>query len=337
MCYDEDNYFDDSPFFDDFDFSKYYEEKCKEHSTQSRKKINDLIDKMLAGDEQARETLIVSRLNSVIDIAKKYTGRGLDLEDLIQEGNLALIQAVDSYNSHVRETFAAYTRQHIYSHLSRLLENLGQPVHIPVHVQEVVSQIKRSRELLSQKLGRTPNMHDIANHIGKSYDYTLQISSIAGDYILEEDALSFENEDIINHAIDTESKSPQEQALIRECRRAIYRQFNTLTPLEEMVIVSRFGFDDGQPKTLEEVGNYINRTRERIRQIEAKALRKLRHPSRSRPLKSFSTIEDTCDFYYSMSCVAQDWLLRTERKINYPIRNHLIESSSREDIQKEKK
>ena len=266
---------------------KYLQEIGKEELITVEEEV-ELAQRIKKGDQEALEKLTKANLRFVVSVAKQYQNQGLSLPDLINEGNLGLIKAVDKFDYTKGFKFSTYATWWIRQAITRAIADQARTIRIPVHMVETINKVKKTNSQLLHKNGRDPTAEEIAEVLDMPVDKVREIMRVAQEPVSLETPIGEEEDSHLGDFIpDDDAPAPADAASATLLKEELAHVLKTLTPREERVLSMRFGLTDGHPHTLEEVGKEFNVTRERIRQIEAKALRKLRHPTRSKKLRDY--------------------------------------------------
>ena len=285
---DEDYSSDETSDFHSTDSVKVYLNAIGNFPLLTAEQEREIAKRVSKGDEEAKELLTNSNLRLVVSIAKKYVGHGLNLQDLIQEGNIGLMRAVEKFDYTKGFRFSTYATWWIRQAITRAIADQARTIRIPVHMVETINKLVRVSRQLVQELGREPTPEELAKELNMPVDKVREISKISQEPVSLETPIGEEEDSHLGDFIpDEDAPAPSEAASFVLLKEQLGAVLETLSEREAKVLRLRFGLDDGRARTLEEVGKEFDVTRERIRQIEAKALRKLRHPSRSKKLKDF--------------------------------------------------
>jgi RNA polymerase primary sigma factor len=269
------------------DTIKIYFKHIGAYRLLTREEEEILAKQIEAGVSDARKQLAQSNLKLVVSIAKKYMNRGLEFMDLIEEGNIGLMKAIDKFDYRKGFKFSTYATWWIKQSITRAIPDQSKLIRIPVHMYETINKLKRTNKEMTQEMGREPSLEELAERMGLSENKVADIYKIAMDPVSMESGVGDDEEGKLNEFIADDRPDPDENTKEHLMKKAIEEVLESLTAQEALVIRMRMGLDDGQTKTLDQIGKIFDLTRERIRQLEERALRKMRHPSRSQKLRDF--------------------------------------------------
>ena len=273
------------------DSIRMYLNEVGNYALLTREEEIDLAKRIEKGDFSARQDLSNANLRLVVSIAKKYLGRGLDFLDLVQEGNIGLMKAIDKYDWRLGYKFSTYATWWIRQAVTRSIADQGRTIRLPVHLVETINRIIRTERVLTQELGRIPTREELADKTGFSVERIRQMEVIRQEPVSLEAPIGDEEDSYLADFIeDINAIIPEDASIQNDVKQQLLKLLDTLKPREKEILMERYGFLDGKPKTLEEIGQMYNLTRERIRQIQGKGLRRLRHPSKSKMLDDKSEI-----------------------------------------------